>query len=54
MRNHGLRFRWIVLIVGVGTRRGDGMTEAARCGIGGKGRGGLCQWFQWGGQWMIK
>ena len=24
-------------------------------GIGGKGRGGLCQWFRWGGgQWMIK
>ena len=32
-----------------GTRGGDGTAEAARCGIGGKGRGGLCQWFRWGG-----
>ena len=31
-----------------GTRGGDGSAEAARCGIGGKGRGGLCQWFRWG------
>ena len=22
--------------------------EAVRCSIGGKGRGGLCQWFRWG------
>ena len=29
-------------------RDGDGTAEAARCGIGGKGRGGLCQWFRWG------
>ena len=31
-----------------GTRSGDASAEAARCGIGGKGRGGLCQWFRWG------
>ena len=29
-----------------GTRGGDGAAKAARCG--GKGGGGLCQWFQWG------
>ena len=29
-----------------GTRGGDGTAEAVR-GIGGKGRGGLCQWFRW-------
>ena len=27
-----------------GTRGGNGTTEATRCGIGGKGTGGLCQW----------
>ena len=27
---------------------GVGTAEAARCGNGGKGTGGLCQWFQWG------
>ena len=32
-----------------GTRGGVGTAEAARCGNGGKGTGGLCQWFQWGG-----
>ena len=31
-----------------GTRGGDRTAETARCGIGGKGRGGLCQWFRWG------
>ena len=31
-----------------GTRGGVGTAEAARCGNGGKGTGGLCQWFQWG------
>ena len=30
-----------------GTRGGDGTAEAARCGIGRKGRGRLCQWFRW-------
>ena len=30
-----------------GTRGGDGTADAARSGIGGKGRGGLCQWFRW-------
>ena len=29
-----------------GTRDGDETVEAARCGIGGKGSGGLCQWFR--------
>ena len=38
-----------------GNRGGDGTAEAARCGIGGKGTGGLCQWSKWGGgQWMVK
>ena len=32
-----------------GTRGGVGIAEAARCGIGGKGRGGLWEWFQWVG-----
>ena len=32
----------------VGTRGGDGTAEAACFGIGGKGRGGLYQWFRWG------
>ena len=37
------------------TRGGNGTAEVARFGIGGKGRGGLCQRFRWGeGQWMIK
>ena len=27
---------------------GVGTAEAARCGNGGKVRGGLCQWFRWG------
>ena len=31
-----------------GTRDGVGTAEAARCGNGEKGTGGLCQWFQWG------
>ena len=31
-----------------GTRGGVGTAEAARCGNGGKGTGGLCQWFRWG------
>ena len=31
-----------------GTRGGVGTAEAARCGNGGKGAGGLCQWFRWG------
>ena len=31
-----------------GTRGGFGTAKAARCGSGGKGVGGLCQWFQWG------
>ena len=35
-----------------GTRGGDGTAEAARCGIDGKGRCGLCQWLQ-RGEWMI-
>ena len=30
------------------TRGGDGTAEVARFGIGGKGRGGLYQWFRWG------
>ena len=29
-----------------GTRGGDGMAEAAFCGIGGQGRGRLCLWFR--------
>ena len=33
---------------------GDGTAEAARCGIGGKGRGGLRRWFRWWGQCIIK
>ena len=32
-----------------GTRCADGSAEAARFGVGGKGTGGLCQWFNWGG-----
>ena len=32
-----------------GTRGGDGTAEAAHCGISGKGKCGLCQWFRWGG-----
>ena len=31
-----------------GTRGRDGTADAACCGIGGKGRCGLCQWFRWG------
>ena len=31
-----------------GTRGGVGKAEAARCGNGGIGAGGLCQWFRWG------
>ena len=31
-----------------GIRGGVGTAEAARCGNGGKGTGGLCQWFRWG------
>ena len=31
-----------------GTRGGVGTAAAARCGSGGKGAGGLCQWFRWG------
>ena len=30
-----------------GTRGGVGTAETVR-GSGGKGRGGLCQWFRWG------
>ena len=30
-----------------GTRGGDETAEVARCGTGGKGRGGLSQWFRW-------
>ena len=38
-----------------GTRGGVGTAEAARCSNGGKGAGGLCQWFQWGGgKYMTK
>ena len=51
MSSPGLRFRRIVLVfsvVDVGTRGGVGTAEAARCGNGGKGTGGLCQWFRWG------
>ena len=49
MRSPGLSFRRIVLVLSVGmceveeTRGGGGTAEAARCGIGGKERGGLCQ-----------
>ena len=31
------------------TRGGVGTAEAAHCSNGGKGTGGLCQWFRWGG-----
>ena len=31
-----------------GTRGGVGTAEAARCGNGGKGTGGLCLWFRRG------
>ena len=31
-----------------GTKGGVGTAEAARCGIGDKETGGLCQWFRWG------
>ena len=31
-----------------GTRGGVGPAEDAGCGNGGKGTGGLCQWFRWG------
>ena len=31
------------------TRGVDGLAEAARFSIGGRGRGGLCQWFWLGG-----
>ena len=31
-----------------GIRGRVGTAETDRCGIGGKGRGGLCQWFRWG------
>ena len=31
-----------------GNKSGHGTAEAARCGIDGKGKGGLCQWFRWG------
>ena len=31
-----------------GTRGGVGTAEAARCGNGGKGAGGLCKRFRWG------
>ena len=46
MRSPGLRFRWIVCVLSVGdvrTRGGDGTAEVLKMG-----RGGLCQWFQWG------
>ena len=33
-----------------GTGSGVRTAEAARCGSGGKGAGGLCQWFWWGGR----
>ena len=32
-----------------GIRGGVGTAKAARCGNGGKGAGGLCLWFRWGG-----
>ena len=32
-------------------RGGDGTAEAARCGIGGKGRGGLCHNYVFDQRW---